>query len=70
MIVAPAPAAVGAPYARHPWISYSGTNEALALPALKRVVRVETVSRNAEALLPPRINAGAPTTNLDKSGRE
>jgi hypothetical protein len=27
--------------------------EALALPALKRVTRVRTLSRSAEALLPP-----------------
>jgi hypothetical protein len=33
------------------------------LPALKRVVRVEILSRSAKALL-PRINAGAPTNNL------
>jgi hypothetical protein len=36
-------------------------NEALALPALKRVTRVETLSRSAKALL-PRINAGASTS--------
>ncbi len=33
--------------------SHAGTNEALASPALKRVIRVETLSRNAKALLPP-----------------
>jgi hypothetical protein len=33
--------------------SQAGTNEALALPALKRVIRVETLSRSAKALLPP-----------------
>jgi hypothetical protein len=32
---------------------HSGTKEALALPALKRVIRVETLSQSAEALLPP-----------------
>ena len=29
------------------------TNEALAFPALKRVIRVETLSQSAKALLPP-----------------
>jgi hypothetical protein len=29
------------------------THEALALPALKRVMRVETLLRSAKALLPP-----------------
>ena len=33
--------------------SHSGTNEALTLPALKRVIRVEALSRTAKALLPP-----------------
>ena len=33
--------------------SHAGTNEALALPALKRVIRVETLSQSAKALLPP-----------------
>ena len=32
---------------------HAGTHEALALPALKRVIRVETLSRSAKALLPP-----------------
>jgi len=40
--------------------SHAGTNEALALPALKRVIRVETLSQSAKALL-PHMNAGAPT---------
>jgi hypothetical protein len=40
--------------------SHAGTPEALALPALKRVIKVARGSF-------PRINAGAPTTNLDKS---
>ena len=53
MIITPAPACIEAPYARHPWISHAGTNEALALPALKRVIRVETLSRSSKALLPP-----------------
>ena len=35
------------------------------LPALKRVIRVETLSQSAKRSF-PRINAGAPTTNLDK----
>ena len=30
-----------------------GTHEALALPALKRVIRVETLSQSAKALFPP-----------------
>jgi hypothetical protein len=33
--------------------SHSGTHESLALPALKRVIRVETLSQSAKALLPP-----------------
>ena len=33
--------------------SPAGANEALALPALKRVIRVETLLRSAQALLPP-----------------
>jgi hypothetical protein len=33
--------------------SHAGTSEALALPALKRVIRVETPSRSAKALVPP-----------------
>jgi hypothetical protein len=33
--------------------SHPGTHEALALPALKRLIRVETLSRRAKALLPP-----------------
>jgi hypothetical protein len=33
--------------------SHAGTHEALALPALKRAIRVETLSRSAKALLPP-----------------
>jgi hypothetical protein len=33
--------------------SVSGNNEALALPALKRVIRVGTLSQSAKALLPP-----------------
>jgi hypothetical protein len=35
---------------------------AVGLPALKRSIKVEALSRSAKALL-PRINAGAPTTN-------
>jgi para-nitrobenzyl esterase len=46
-----------------PWppllrFSHAGANEALALPALKRVIRVETLSRSAQALLPPHGVAG------------
>ena len=48
------------------WFSHAGTNEGLALPALKRVIGVETLSQSAKALL-PRINAGAPTHLLDRS---
>jgi hypothetical protein len=33
--------------------SQAGTHEALALPALKRVMRVESLSQSAKALLPP-----------------
>ena len=36
-----------------PRFSHAGTHEALTLPALKRVIRVETLSRSAQALLPP-----------------
>jgi hypothetical protein len=34
-------------------LSQAETNEALALPALKRMIRVETLSQSAKALLPP-----------------
>ncbi len=47
-------------------LSYAGAMRALAWPALKRSIRVETLSPSAKALV-PRINAGAPTSNLDKS---
>jgi hypothetical protein len=40
---------------------HAGPNEALALPTLKRVIIVETLSRSAKAPLPPR-KCGAPTT--------
>jgi hypothetical protein len=35
------------------WFSQAGTHEALVWPALKRVIRVETLSRSTQALLPP-----------------
>ncbi len=43
-----------------------GTHEALAWPALKREISVETPSGALKRSF-PRINAGAPTANLDKS---
>ena len=46
--------------------SHAGTNEALALPALKRLIRVETLHRALKRSF-PRINAGASRTILDKT---
>jgi hypothetical protein len=34
--------------------SHAGADEARALPARKRVIRIETLSQSAQALLPPR----------------
>jgi hypothetical protein len=57
--------------------SHAGSNAALALPALKRMIRVESLSQSAKALLPPHkcggfqnINAGASTNNLNKTVHE
>ena len=44
----------------------AGTNEALAWPALKRVIRVETLSPSAKALLPPH-KCGGSHLELDKT---
>ena len=33
-------------------LSHAGADETLALPALKRLIRVEALSRSAKALLP------------------
>ena len=47
-------------------LSRARTHEALALPALKRVMRVETLSRSAKALLPPH-KCGAPSFETNRS---
>jgi hypothetical protein len=44
-----------------------GMTNSLKIPALMRVIRAETLSRSAQALL-PRINAGAPTSKDMGSG--
>ena len=46
-------------------LSWAGTHEALALPALKRSIGVQTAHRALKRSF-PRINAGAHTSNLDK----